>query len=63
MYFFEPWVNGEEWFPDGDIEYDYDAVAAFVVGVGDGAIAFLACGVPYLQLGRGFINLQSAESL
>jgi len=53
----EPDWNAKEAFSVGEVENDNDSVGTLVVGIGDGAVPFLASCVPDLQLDRGLIDL------
>ena len=59
----EPAVNWQERLPISYVKDYYDAISALVVGIRDGTVAFLASGVPNLELGSGFVNLEGAEPL
>ena len=61
--FLEPAINGQEGLPIGYVEDYYDAVSTLVVGVGDGTVTLLACSIPNLELGGGFVYLEGAEPL
>ncbi len=57
-----PAIDVDEALFVANIEDNNDSVSSFVVSVGDSAVPFLACGVPYLEFNCGFVDLQSSEA-